>query len=61
MKDWKNADEQSAAPQVELAKKVYEKPQIVYCAPLEAMAAVCPPGPPGFSGKGGAGCDVTNS
>jgi len=41
MDDRKNTDEQSAAPQVELAKKVYEKPQIVYCAPLEATAGVC--------------------
>ena len=44
MDDRKNTDEQSATPQAELIKKPYEKPQIVYSAPLEAMAAVCIPG-----------------
>ena len=41
MQDRKDADEQSATPQAELTKKPYEKPQIVYQAPLEAMAADC--------------------
>jgi len=34
---------QSATP----AKKPYAKPQVVYQQPLEAMAAVCTPSPPG--------------
>jgi hypothetical protein len=33
-------------------KKRYEKPQIVYRAPLEAMAAVCAPSPPAKSNPG---------
>jgi hypothetical protein len=39
-----------------LPKKPYERPQIIYRAPLEAMAAVCTPAP----GKaiGTAGCTV---
>jgi hypothetical protein len=34
---------QSATP----AKKPYAKPLVVYQQPLEAMAAVCTPSPPG--------------
>lgn len=33
-------------------KKAYEKPQVVYRAPLEAMAAVCAPAPPSKSNPG---------
>jgi hypothetical protein len=33
-------------------KKAYEKPQIIYRAPLEAMAAVCAPSPPAKSNPG---------
>ncbi len=43
-----------AAPQ---PKKVYERPQILYRAPLEAMAAVCTPAPPG-KGLGDGNCTV---
>jgi len=52
MDDRKNTDEQSAAPQAELAKKAYEKPQIVYSAPLEATAADCS----AFPGKASGVC-----
>jgi hypothetical protein len=41
MDDRKNTDEQGAIPQAELIKKVYEKPEIIYCAPLEVVAATC--------------------
>jgi hypothetical protein len=41
MDDRKNTDEQGAAPQAELTRKVYEKPEIIYCAPLEVVAATC--------------------
>jgi hypothetical protein len=40
-----------------LPKKPYERPQIIYRAPLEAMAAVCTPTPPGKA-IGTAGCTV---
>jgi hypothetical protein len=33
-------------------KKAYERPQILYRAPLEAMAAVCAPSPPAKSNPG---------
>lgn len=33
--------EQDTTPQEVLAKKPYEKPEIVYRVPLEVMAAVC--------------------
>lgn len=33
-------------------KKPYEKPQVIYRAPLEAMAAVCAPSPPAKSSPG---------
>jgi hypothetical protein len=33
-------------------KKTYEKPQIIYRAPLEAMAAVCAPSPPAKGNPG---------
>lgn len=41
------------ARQEEPVKKPYEKPQIVYRAPLEAMAASCSPG-----GKSDVTCGV---
>ncbi len=33
-------------------KKAYEKPQVIYRAPLEAMAAVCAPSPPAKGNPG---------
>jgi hypothetical protein len=39
-------------------RKPYEKPQVIYRAPLEAMAALCVPIPPG---KSTAGCTTTFS
>ncbi len=57
MDDLKNTEEQSAAPQVELAKKVYEKPQIVYRGLLEALAADCS----AFPGKAGGTCTTLQS
>ncbi len=33
-------------------KRTYEKPQIIYRAPLEAMAAVCAPSPPAKGNPG---------
>jgi hypothetical protein len=41
MDDRKNTDEQGATPQAELTRKVYEKPEIIYCAPLDVVAATC--------------------
>lgn len=42
MNDQDKTDNQKAALQAQPAKKVYEKPQIVYRAPLEARAGtVC--------------------
>ena len=39
------------------SKKVYEKPRVIYQAPLEAMAAVCT----GQFGKATGQCTVANS
>lgn len=46
MDDQKSSGEQGASPQTQIIKKKYEKPQIVYSEPLEAIAADCslPPG-----------------
>jgi hypothetical protein len=41
MDDPKSSGEQDAGPQTQVVKKKYEKPQIIYSAPLEAMAAEC--------------------
>lgn len=38
-------------------KKAYDKPRVVYHAPLEAMASVCT----GTGGKSLAGCIIANS
>jgi hypothetical protein len=57
MDDQKSSGEQSASPQSKVVKKKYEKPQIVYSAPLEAMAAFCPEP----SGKLGIRCFSVNS
>ena len=54
-----NEPDQNTAVAREIApKKAYEKPQIVYRAPLEAMAAVCTPQPPG---KADLSCGTVNS
>ncbi len=45
--------EQSQAP-----KQPYEKPQVIYRAPLEAVAGQCTPQPPG---KVGVGCTAQYS
>jgi len=48
----------------QIEKKPYEKPAILYRAPLEALAAAClpatPPPPPGSGGKrsGQPGCNT---
>jgi hypothetical protein len=36
------APERDTAPQEQPTKKTYEKPQVIYRAPLEAMAGLCP-------------------
>lgn len=41
-------------------QKQYEKPEIIYCAPLEAMAGSCSGGAPAKTGSGD-GCTVANS
>ena len=33
-------------------RKAYEQPQVIYRAPLEAMAAVCAPAPPAKGNPG---------
>ena len=45
-------DETGGAPESESRKKAYEKPQVIYRAPLEAMASVCAPAPPSKSNPG---------
>jgi hypothetical protein len=45
-------DDTQIAPESGSRKKAYEKPQVVYRAPLEAMAAVCAPSPPAKSNPG---------
>jgi hypothetical protein len=42
----------SSMPESGTARKAYEKPQIIYRAPLEAMASVCAPSPPSKSNPG---------
>jgi len=45
----------------QIEKKPYEKPAILYRAPLEALAGACPPAtPPGSGGKrsGQPGCNT---
>ncbi len=44
--------EEKIVPDAEAQKKPYEKPDIMHRAPLESMAAVCLPHPPGKSGPG---------
>ncbi len=51
------ASQETGAPGQVPEKKRYERPQIVYRAPLEAMAAVCPPP----TGKAGALCTIPGS
>ena len=41
-----------STPESETGKKAYEKPQVIYRAPLEAMASVCAPSPPSKSNPG---------
>ena len=45
-------DETNKASENKTEKKTYEKPQIIYRAPLEAMAAVCAPAPPAKGNPG---------
>jgi hypothetical protein len=42
-------------------KKAYEKPQVVYSAPLEAVAGVCNPDGTGTGKTVGVGCSTTFS
>ncbi len=57
MDDRKGSGEQGASPQ-QVVKKKYEKPRIVYSAPLEAMASYCTLEP---LGKADFGCFILNS
>jgi hypothetical protein len=45
-------DETNKMSENETEKRTYEKPQIIYRAPLEAMAAVCAPSPPAKGNPG---------
>lgn len=45
-------DETNNAWENKTEKRTYEKPQIIYRAPLEAMAAVCAPAPPSKANPG---------
>ena len=45
-------DETNDVPENKTEKQPYEKPQIIYRAPLEAMAAVCAPSPPAKGNPG---------
>jgi hypothetical protein len=49
MSSFKNAGEPKEATQT---KKRYQRPEIVYQEPLEAMAAVCTPAPPAKADPG---------
>jgi hypothetical protein len=42
----------SQVPGSEIERRPYEKPQVIYRAPLEAMASVCAPAPPAKSNPG---------
>ena len=57
MDDQNSGGEQGASPQMQVVKKKYEKPAIVYSAPLEALAADCGVSP----GKGDATCLALSS
>ena len=50
-------NETEQASQTLPIKKRYQKPEIIYLAPLEAMAAICEPP----EGKSGAGCFTIQS
>ena len=45
-------DETNDVSENKTEKQTYEKPQIIYRAPLEAMAAVCAPSPPAKGNPG---------
>jgi hypothetical protein len=48
----KNDSLTSTGCELNREKKAYERPQVIYRAPLEAMAAVCAPAPPSKSNPG---------
>ena len=61
MNELQETKDRVALPEQGAVKKPYEKPQIIYRAPLEAMANVCTPGSPTF-GKASIGpCGTVNS
>ncbi|HKP88145.1 MAG TPA: hypothetical protein VJZ26_18715 [Blastocatellia bacterium] len=45
-------DDVKAAGDLAPQRKSYERPQVIYRAPLEAMAVVCAPSPPAKSNPG---------
>jgi hypothetical protein len=49
MNQSKETKDRVPLPEQRVCKKIYEKPRIIYRAPLEAMASVCVPRPPGKS------------
>lgn len=51
-RDLSTEETDAAEPDPREGKKAYEKPQVIYRAPLEAMAAVCAPAPPAKSNPG---------
>lgn len=51
--------EHDPQPQEQDVRKLYEKPQVIYRAPLEAMAALC--GTPQTGKSGGSNCSITFS
>ena len=51
-----NIIETGLSPQPAPAKKHYQKPELIYIAPLEAMAVICLE-----PGKAGGGCLFTES
>lgn len=46
-KETQTTAKEQETKQEQVPSKKYEKPEIIYRAPLEAMAAVCTPTPPG--------------
>lgn len=58
MEPWNlGREETGQVSKIELKKKHYQKPELIYLAPLEAMAAICEPP----EGKTGAGCFTIQS
>jgi hypothetical protein len=61
MNEPQETKERVAVPEQGAVKKPYAKPQIIYRAPLEAMASVCPTQTGGKAVAGVSGCTLVAS